>query len=482
MSKNDMAVFDKYTQRFERSGTSMFIRTFNGTVLVHEHECTNVGQVVPSEVQDIAKAILAQLALGQVTASTSLTGGIEVFAGTTDVVSALGLVSKGSKFSGRIVADCTTLTGYSAANGSIELVDLPAGGTDRIKANRKGIRLSGSASNTEIVFPSFTAGNKTGRIDLWVYIEDFTKMNYGTLYLSVGAAYTTLYTKSINFKLQNGWQCLSFSVSDLAVGGGVPTMAEITHAKLRIPAVSVGTMGSVIVDRMVFEAGGDPVVALTWDDGGVSDYQYVMPLLNKYRLIGNFSIIGAAIGNNGVMNETQLRTLAEAGHSLIVHGQTNLTTLSLAAAIADVQSNKAYLDSLNVGADSDIYIYPNGGYLNAGGDLSIPNWLQANGFAGAFISTGSRTTNEMQAEKYWMQRKAINAATVAATWLAQLDEVTATGASVCTMGHKVELTGAVSDAVNIDVLEAILAGIASRRDAGTLRVVTAKQFMAQALR
>lgn len=80
MSKNDMALMDKYTQRFDRVGTSVYIRTYlNGTELVHEHECQNVGQTIPTEINNIAQAILAQIALGQVTAETNTLTGVSVF-------------------------------------------------------------------------------------------------------------------------------------------------------------------------------------------------------------------------------------------------------------------------------------------------------------------------------------------------------------------------------------------------------------------
>ena len=86
MSSNDMAVLGRYTQRFEREGTSVFIRTFDDATLVHEHECKNTPLGVPNEVHGIAETILAQLALGLVGSEFNpVTGGIETKVGGASV-------------------------------------------------------------------------------------------------------------------------------------------------------------------------------------------------------------------------------------------------------------------------------------------------------------------------------------------------------------------------------------------------------------
>lgn len=59
-----LATLDRITQRFERSGTSLFIRTFDGGTLVHEFEFTGVvpGAPVPVEVSEVARDIRVRIA------------------------------------------------------------------------------------------------------------------------------------------------------------------------------------------------------------------------------------------------------------------------------------------------------------------------------------------------------------------------------------------------------------------------------------
>lgn len=384
-----------------------------------------------------------------------------------------------AKFSGRVVADFSTLTGYSGTNGAAaSLVDTPIGGSARLKgAPAKSIAVSGAATNLELNIPAFVAGNPTGRVDLWLYVTDWTKHVAAiTLFLSVDAGYANYYTRSFNVRQHNGWQCLSSTLSNLTVGAGAPTLDTVTRAKIRFNAP---TGCAVIVDRLVFGGGGSPLVTMIWDDGGITDYTVVAPLLNKYKMFGNFAIIGSLIAEtpSAVMSRSQLLMLAESGHRLVTHGLYNLSTLpSPAAAIADILSNKAFLDGLGIDVDSDVYVYPQGEYLHTPGDLTIPAYLRDNGFSGAYIASGACVSNENFIERYTCQRKDVNAATVAATWLAQFDEHLGAGMSVALMGHGAVTSGASGPTANIPVLDEILAGIAARRDAGKCTVVSAKRF------
>lgn len=63
----DLSVLDRLTQRITREGTSVFIRTYYGAEIVHEHELTNYPSgPIPDEVSTVAEAIRAGLATGSV--------------------------------------------------------------------------------------------------------------------------------------------------------------------------------------------------------------------------------------------------------------------------------------------------------------------------------------------------------------------------------------------------------------------------------
>jgi peptidoglycan/xylan/chitin deacetylase (PgdA/CDA1 family) len=63
---------------------------------------------------------------------------------------------------------------------------------------------------------------------------------------------------------------------------------------------------------------GKPV-ALTFDDGGLDNYEVAFPILVKYHLTATFFVITKTVGAAGQMSWDQLREMAEAGMSIQSH-------------------------------------------------------------------------------------------------------------------------------------------------------------------
>ncbi len=60
-------------------------------------------------------------------------------------------------------------------------------------------------------------------------------------------------------------------------------------------------------------------VVYTFDDGGISFYNIIAPLLEKNGLYGHFFIATDFIGTDGFMNEKQIRDLCRRGHIIGSH-------------------------------------------------------------------------------------------------------------------------------------------------------------------
>ena len=393
--------------------------------------------------------------------------------------------------SGRIVADYSTLTGYviSGASNTMELAELPSGGCGRIKNYpTRGIRaVCGANGNVAVTSPVFEArGIPNGNIQAWVYVEDYTKITSFTMYFYTDITYAVYYVSSA-FALQqyNGWHLISLDTDGLFVGAGSPTVDTITVARIRMDSATVGA--SIILDRVVFGAGGGGLVSLQWDDANKSDYNYVAPLLAKYGLVGNFAIIA----ENSWMEEdsanrltlTEAKILAESGHRLMTHGVTNLSSLTYDEAIANIQENKTAIDALGVDTDSDVYVYPGGIYLRAANDLSIPQYLEANGFYGAFTTQGLAQGNNCKNRRFLMSRSETGQAThpTSATILALVDSRVSTGKNVSLLAHTIVASGATSNQMNLTILDELLSGLSARQQAGALRVVSAKELIRSSL-
>ncbi len=63
----------------------------------------------------------------------------------------------------------------------------------------------------------------------------------------------------------------------------------------------------------------DKAVALTFDDGGLDNYEVAYPILTERGLSGTFFVITKTVGSEGQMSWEQLREMAEGGMSIQSH-------------------------------------------------------------------------------------------------------------------------------------------------------------------
>lgn len=399
----------------------------------------------------------------------------------------LSSVPVSSKFranngSGTVIAACSSTTGYtkSAQGGTSALTSIavPAGGPTSRKGSSNLLRLTNdTVSMWTALEKAVTAQiNPSKRVDFWFYIPDFTKISTLTLYLSVAADYLNYYSVTVTPLTRNGWQV--FSVVDTEwVTTGSPTFDTITKVKFRATPVA-GQAVDIYWDRAVYSPSGIPQVCMMWDDGTNTDYTYVAALAAKYGIACTFSTIADLIGTTGFCTWDELHRLQEAGHEIVVHGQYGLSSLAnLAAAQADIEHNKAAIEAQGFSNGTDIYVFPQGIYQMAPGDDSLTNYLASAGWRCAFLA-GARSPvqQDIQSQKYLIERAKIQSDTVAATWLAAMDLGIAARRAYVSVSHGVVASGATTTQTNFAVIDAILSGIATRQDSGALVSVTATQF------
>jgi peptidoglycan/xylan/chitin deacetylase (PgdA/CDA1 family) len=99
-----------------------------------------------------------------------------------------------------------------------------------------------------------------------------------------------------------------------------------------------------------------PPTLITFDDGHISNYNYALPLLEKYSQRAIFFVTAGWTGvRDEVMSWSQLRELITLGHSVASHGWSHvpLTRCPLAEARQELERSKATLeDRLGIAADS----------------------------------------------------------------------------------------------------------------------------------
>ncbi len=102
-------------------------------------------------------------------------------------------------------------------------------------------------------------------------------------------------------------------------------------------------------------------VIFTFDDGGVSFYTLVAPIIEKYGYKGIFFISTKYINTPGFMTSNQIKELAQRGHTIGSHSHThpgNLTHLSTNATYQEWHISNEVLR--NIGIDINTASIPNG--------------------------------------------------------------------------------------------------------------------------
>jgi peptidoglycan/xylan/chitin deacetylase (PgdA/CDA1 family) len=94
------------------------------------------------------------------------------------------------------------------------------------------------------------------------------------------------------------------------------------------------------------EEAAAPAVALTFDDGGASDYGQVFPLLSEHGMVGEFFVNPGTIGHKRYLSWDQAREMARAGMRFQSHAYDHvyLTTLSAPALQRQVGDSKRRIE------------------------------------------------------------------------------------------------------------------------------------------
>lgn len=88
-------------------------------------------------------------------------------------------------------------------------------------------------------------------------------------------------------------------------------------------------------------------VSLTFDDGGMSDYETAFPLLCARHDVADFFINPSNVGTAGHMNWTQIAEMARAGMSFHSHGMhhVDLSSLSIAQLRAELANSQIEIEN-----------------------------------------------------------------------------------------------------------------------------------------
>lgn len=199
-------------------------------------------------------------------------------------------------------------------------------------------------------------------------IEDVTQLTELLIYAS-SDSFASFYLWSLQtgavsdaqkwFK-SGEFQTITLSFGSAAVTG-TPDRAALTGIQLRARLAN-GFSTVIRYDRIALVPEGPaPVVSITTDDVYASNWSLMRPALDNFGWGATMYAIPSRAIEANVSVERMHRLEDVNGWEIAGHGLTNLTTMSLADAEADVVAMKAWLRA-NGFRGVDHYSYPNGGF------------------------------------------------------------------------------------------------------------------------
>lgn len=395
--------------------------------------------------------------------------------------------------SGRVIGDYQVVGAGSV--GSI-VTDV-FGATDMTNTLRVNInRGSATATDVNILHAITPMLVKSGRVGLWVYVEDYTKLASITPKISLnGTAYAEGFFQSYTFadadKAYNGWHFIGFDAN--ATGGigadytGVYTTGNWATQTLQNVKITINQNSAdpcnIYIGKWLADWNRKAKLMIIADDGYASWFSRAVPLLNSLNLKSAASIIAAQIGLNSTWATlSQIRNSYDKGHDLVTHGATALSSLADAAAIrADISLNRDFLKNNGFTRSLDYYVYPNGVYQLSAGDATIKNILISEGFKAARGTTNPRQyrTPDRPADAKWlMPVLGVSGATAPSAITGYIDKLITYGGVGSLMYHDIVLSGGTTATTrNLSDFKDEMVYLAQKQDAGLIDVITPSEFI-----
>ena len=149
------------------------------------------------------------------------------------------------------------------------------------------------------------------------------------------------------------------------------------------------TFADLIESQVLGKPIPENAIVLTFDDGWKSQYDYAVPILEKYKFTGTFFIITGAIGATSYMTVDELKTLHTKGFEIASHtvSHPKLPTLEDAQLVQEIQASKKTLeDKLGIIVTTLAYPY----YAH---DVRVMQAVRDAGYLGARAGWGGFKNN-----------------------------------------------------------------------------------------
>ena len=384
---------------------------------------------------------------------------------------------------------------------------VPTGATEALnttqtKDGTNSVKLTSSAAGGTLQVTCTVPSTVANRWGTWIYVHDYTKINYIQVsYGQGGSGYTDSLRSQQYFARYSGWHYI-----ESAKDGG-PNALEIVGAGsfsnpvVRCRVLAYPATGSDIVEiswHSIFSGGSQLTdVMIVIDDGestGLTQSAFTAPCdyMAGLGVRASLAIFGSAIGAGEEITYDQqygtlgmLRRAYRQGHELVVHGQYayNGGTLgTYETVLADHAMNKAFLVNNGFAEGADFLVLPIGSY----GQVSyIDQALSAAGvkmarevYTSGFIPSRIKRSDEMMM-RLWIAGHLYTQTAANITGL--IDAAIAGGMHICLMFHKfvADTATPASNEIKIGDFYTIVNHVVTKRAAGLCQDVTMSEFWAR---
>ena len=353
-----------------------------------------------------------------------------------------------------------------------------------------GTSANDRATVTVASIPSLPAMTEDDLVLIPIYIEQCNTGDQIIVFFSPDNMASTSVSSTLGISPQKlGWNYIPVPTSRIT--GTAAIAAAHNSVRLQVKHVNAGGVATIVtVYGAWLNPRQVPRLMLTFDDGFLSQYTEAFAYMEPRGLVGNISVIAQTVGETAggldafdYCSLAQLQEMHAAGWGMLTHGYYPHNGAPLSsnetAIAADIRANKQYLLDTGMTGNELHYVLPAGQNVQTGN--ATRNALISNGMLTARgVWNELIVTSEFGVDNPY-QRFSLQAG--ATTGLSNLQAAIA--AAILTGGTQElyfhRIVSSVVDGgneISIADFQALIDGIVTARDAGTIDVVTVQQWYA----
>lgn len=326
----------------------------------------------------------------------------------------------------------------------------------------------GFMRNTEIN----TYTNSATGIDISMFVHDPATTQRVIVYLAndTGLSNNCSFVFE-GYELKKGWNNLSAAIRSGKKVGAFDINNAIQAVQIRVEAVATQTT-AVAFDALSFVKAGKANVLFMMDDGWTTQDTEAFRILDQHKLPATIGVVASNVGDARFISSDRMAEIYEAGWDFANHtgGHKRQGDISDAESLADISAGKTFLTSKGWDRAKDFLILPYGS-MN---DKTAAIAQEAGCIAMRTLISGIEVENPVG--NYGLKAFNLIPTVTISQAKAMVDNAIDCGATLTFLNHRF---GSDADTMfyPVDRYEQLAAYVASKKEDGKLRCITASQWI-----